>query len=179
MYNLERSCKTQVALLSSGARLTPVSDDLAEHTARQYESMTKDRGNPDMPDPEWEAYLRLALKHHPGPRTIRRAGCFPIHQQGDYDMTTLRILTTAAAIAAASSLAAQENPKSGGTLNVVIQPEPPGLMLGLLQNARHRWSRAISTKACCATTRISTRCRRWRRNGAVRRRADLYLHPAR
>jgi peptide/nickel transport system substrate-binding protein len=50
-------------------------------------------------------------------------------------MKTLRILATGAALAAASALAAQDAPKSGGTLNVVIQPEPPGLMLGLLQNA--------------------------------------------
>ena len=49
-------------------------------------------------------------------------------------MKTFRYLTTAAAIAIASSLAAQEEPKSGGTLNAVIQPEPPGLMLGLVQN---------------------------------------------
>jgi hypothetical protein len=27
--------------------------------------MTKERGNPDKKDPEWEAYLRLALKHYP------------------------------------------------------------------------------------------------------------------
>lgn len=49
-------------------------------------------------------------------------------------MKTLQYLTTAAAIAIASSLAAQDTPKSGGTLNAVIQPEPPGLMLGLIQN---------------------------------------------
>ena len=65
MYNLERTCKAQLALMSSGATLNPVSDDLAEFTARQYETMTADRGNPDVPDPEWEAYLRLALKHYP------------------------------------------------------------------------------------------------------------------
>lgn len=65
MYNLERTCKAQLALLSSGAELNPVPHELAEFTAKQYESMTKDRGNPDIPDPEWEAYLRLALKHYP------------------------------------------------------------------------------------------------------------------
>lgn len=65
MYNLERTCKAQLALLSSGAELNRVSDDLAEFTAQQYESMTKERGNPDKKDPEWEAYLRLALKHYP------------------------------------------------------------------------------------------------------------------
>lgn len=49
-------------------------------------------------------------------------------------MKTLQYLTTAAAITIASSLAAQDTPVSGGTLNAVIQPEPPGLMLGLVQN---------------------------------------------
>lgn len=49
-------------------------------------------------------------------------------------MKTLQYLTTAAAIAIGSSLAAQDTPVSGGTLNAVIQPEPPGLMLGLVQN---------------------------------------------
>lgn len=48
-------------------------------------------------------------------------------------MKTLKFLTTAAALALATSLSAEE-PVSGGTLNAVIQPEPPGLMLGLVQN---------------------------------------------
>ena len=65
MFNLERTCKAQVALMSSGAALNRVSDDLAEFTAQQYDAATKDRGNPAVPDPEWEAYLRLALKHYP------------------------------------------------------------------------------------------------------------------
>lgn len=65
MFNLERTCKAQVALMSSGAELNRVSDDLAEHTAKQYDHATRDRGNPQVPDPEWEAYLRLALKHYP------------------------------------------------------------------------------------------------------------------
>lgn len=65
MYNLERTCKAQLALMSSGAALNTVPEDLAEFTARQYETMTEERGNPDVPDPEWEAYLRLALKHYP------------------------------------------------------------------------------------------------------------------
>ena len=39
----------------------------------------------------------------------------------------------AASLAVPSAAIAQE-PKKGGTANVVIQPEPPGLMLGLVQN---------------------------------------------
>jgi len=65
MYNLERTCKAQLALMSSGAALNTVPEELAEFTAQQYETMTEERGNPDVPDPEWEAYLRLALKHYP------------------------------------------------------------------------------------------------------------------
>ncbi|MGJ8605914.1 MAG: class II aldolase/adducin family protein [Marivita sp.] len=65
MYNLERTCKAQLALLSSGADLNPVTDTLAEFTASQYDMLTKDRGNPDIKDPEWEAYLRLALTYYP------------------------------------------------------------------------------------------------------------------
>ncbi len=41
--------------------------------------------------------------------------------------------TTAAMLALATPLMAQE-PQDGGTLNMVIQPEPPGLMIGLIQN---------------------------------------------
>ena len=47
----------------------------------------------------------------------------------------LRIATAAVALALAGPLAAQDSePQAGGTLNVVIQPEPPGLMLGIVQN---------------------------------------------
>ncbi|MFP7671836.1 ABC transporter substrate-binding protein [Marivita sp. S0852] len=48
-------------------------------------------------------------------------------------MKAFKIMTTVAAMTLASALAAEE-PVSGGTLNAVIQPEPPGLMLGLIQN---------------------------------------------
>ncbi|WP_340110247.1 ABC transporter substrate-binding protein [Pikeienuella sp. HZG-20] len=47
----------------------------------------------------------------------------------------LSLAAAALAIALASPLAAQDaKPQAGGTLNVVIQPEPPGLMVGILQN---------------------------------------------
>jgi ABC-type dipeptide transport system, periplasmic component len=44
-----------------------------------------------------------------------------------------RLLSTAAALALAAAAHAQE-PQSGGRVDVVIQPEPPSLMLGLVQN---------------------------------------------
>jgi peptide/nickel transport system substrate-binding protein len=47
----------------------------------------------------------------------------------------LRLTAAALTLALAGPLAAQDGaPTPGGTLNVVIQPEPPGLMLGLGQN---------------------------------------------
>jgi ribulose-5-phosphate 4-epimerase/fuculose-1-phosphate aldolase len=65
MYNLERTCRAQLAIMSSGGTPNTVSPDLAEHTAQQYEMLTRHRGNPDHLDPEWEAYVRLALKIYP------------------------------------------------------------------------------------------------------------------
>ncbi|WP_417476199.1 class II aldolase/adducin family protein [Leisingera sp.] len=65
MYNLERSCRAQLAILSAGGQQVRISEELAEFTARQYEELTKNRGNPDARDFEWEAYKRLALKHFP------------------------------------------------------------------------------------------------------------------
>ncbi|MGR3371386.1 MAG: class II aldolase/adducin family protein [Pseudooceanicola nanhaiensis] len=56
--NLERSCKAQIAALGMG--LTPVvlSDEVAEHTARQYQSAYDGVENGNKPDPEWAAMLR-------------------------------------------------------------------------------------------------------------------------
>ena len=48
---------------------------------------------------------------------------------------TTKLTAAVLALALAGPLAAQDGePKSGGTLNVVIQPEPPSLMIGLVQN---------------------------------------------
>lgn len=66
MYNLERTCRAQMAILSaSGATPRPVPEALAEHTARQYEKWTAFRADPTAADPEWDAYVRLALKKYP------------------------------------------------------------------------------------------------------------------
>ena len=46
-------------------------------------------------------------------------------------MKALILLITATVIAISSTVFADE-PVQGGTLNSVIQPEPPGLMLGLV-----------------------------------------------
>ncbi len=63
--NLERSCKAQVAALSMGLTPTPLSDNVAAHTAGQYASgydKVISSGN----DPEWMAMLRLLDKKMPG-----------------------------------------------------------------------------------------------------------------
>ena len=65
MYNLERTCKAQLALMSSGATARTVSRELAEFTANQYDQLTKNRGKSCVADPEWDAYMRLALKKYP------------------------------------------------------------------------------------------------------------------
>ena len=44
-------------------------------------------------------------------------------------------LVLAGPLAGPASAQEEGDPQQGGTLNVVIQPEPPGLMIGLLQNA--------------------------------------------
>ncbi len=64
MYNMERACRAQVAILSSGAEIEPVAGQIAEHTARQIEK-GRARRRDSGADPEWAAYLRLALKHYP------------------------------------------------------------------------------------------------------------------
>lgn len=51
-------------------------------------------------------------------------------------LRSIRLATVAFALALAGPLVAEDaEPQSGGTLNVVIQPEPPGLMIGMLSNA--------------------------------------------
>ncbi|MBY6003583.1 class II aldolase/adducin family protein [Salipiger bermudensis] len=63
--NLERSCKAQVAALGMG--LTPVvlPDDVAEHTASQYQKMYDKMESTPGTDPEWAAFLRMLEKAAP------------------------------------------------------------------------------------------------------------------
>ncbi len=56
--NLERSCKAQVAALGMGLTPAVLTDDVAEHTARQYESAYDDMEHGRRPDAEWQAFLR-------------------------------------------------------------------------------------------------------------------------
>ncbi|MDX1714095.1 MAG: ABC transporter substrate-binding protein, partial [Halomonas venusta] len=53
-------------------------------------------------------------------------------------MRTPLALAISAAALAFSSAALADDPKQGGTVNTIIQPEPPGLVLGMVQNAPTR-----------------------------------------
>lgn len=56
--NLERSCRAQVAALGMGLTPDPLPDDIAAHTAAQYQSAYDKTAEPGVSDPEWDAHLR-------------------------------------------------------------------------------------------------------------------------
>ncbi|MCV0378514.1 class II aldolase/adducin family protein [Nitratireductor sp.] len=64
MFNMERACRAQLAIMSSGGKPVRVNEELAEKTARQYEGWDKHHAG-NKPDPQWEAFQRLAIKHYP------------------------------------------------------------------------------------------------------------------
>jgi ribulose-5-phosphate 4-epimerase/fuculose-1-phosphate aldolase len=64
MFNMERACRAQLAIMSSGGAQRRINGQLAEKTARQYESWGADQ-SPEAKNPEWEAFERLAIAHYP------------------------------------------------------------------------------------------------------------------
>lgn len=52
--------------------------------------------------------------------------------------TPLATAIAALAFTTATAIANADEPRSGGTINTIIQPEPPGLVLGMIQNAPTR-----------------------------------------
>lgn len=64
--NLERSCQAQIAALGMGLTPRPLSDEIAAHTARQYQSGYDSYEINGRPDPEWAAELRRLKAHAPG-----------------------------------------------------------------------------------------------------------------
>lgn len=60
MFNLERACRVQLAIQSSGQAVNPVPEEVCERTARQYESgdTTCDSGFTDPYAREWQALLQ-------------------------------------------------------------------------------------------------------------------------
>ena len=53
---------------------------------------------------------------------------------GSFVLALVAALAAATALAIPAATPLAEEPKSGGRIDVVIQPEPPGLMLGIIQN---------------------------------------------
>ncbi len=66
MHNLERSCKVQVAVLSSGEKPIPVTEAVAEKTASIYESAYEKMAGGELEMREWSAFLRLLDREMPG-----------------------------------------------------------------------------------------------------------------
>jgi ribulose-5-phosphate 4-epimerase/fuculose-1-phosphate aldolase len=60
MHNLERACKAQIAIMSSGGRMRFAPHEIAELTASQYESWNDRHQASGLHNPEWDAFLRLA-----------------------------------------------------------------------------------------------------------------------
>lgn len=60
MHNLERACKVQIALQSTGQPIHPVPPEVCERTARQYESGDSKRqaGQEDPNAREWRGFLK-------------------------------------------------------------------------------------------------------------------------
>ncbi|MEO9338738.1 class II aldolase/adducin family protein [Mesorhizobium sp. SB112] len=56
MFYLERACEIQVASLSMGRKLQPISIDIAKRVTDQYDQMAFDDGDLAL---EWDAHLRL------------------------------------------------------------------------------------------------------------------------
>lgn len=68
MHNLDRACKVQLAIQASGQAVYPVSPEVAELTARQYEGGQSNRlpGNPNRFAREWRAMLQRLQPPAPG-----------------------------------------------------------------------------------------------------------------
>lgn len=62
MYNLDRACRAQIAIQSSGSQIASVPDKICKLTADQYEMWETDLYSRDV---EWEAYLRLVGEEYP------------------------------------------------------------------------------------------------------------------
>jgi ribulose-5-phosphate 4-epimerase/fuculose-1-phosphate aldolase len=71
MLNLERACRVQVAIQSSGQPVYPVSPEVCEKTARQYESGDTVR-MPGQPDPNAREWRALLQRIEPVPATSFR-----------------------------------------------------------------------------------------------------------
>jgi len=71
MLNLERSCQVQMAIQASGQSVNPVSTEVCEKTARQYESGESTR-KPGQHDPNAREWRALLQRIEPAPATSFR-----------------------------------------------------------------------------------------------------------
>ncbi len=65
MHNLERSCRAQLAIQSSGAAIMPLSTAVASKTAGQYASFYDSMEIAGKPDGEWAAFKRMLERSDP------------------------------------------------------------------------------------------------------------------
>jgi ribulose-5-phosphate 4-epimerase/fuculose-1-phosphate aldolase len=65
MHNLERSCRAQLALQSSGAEIVRPSLATAQHTASQYDRGYARIEVEGQPDSEWAAFKRMLARSDP------------------------------------------------------------------------------------------------------------------
>lgn len=65
MFNLERSCKAQLAAQSAGAELNTISEKVALHTAEQYTKGYNKIEVEGKPDTEWAAFKRMLKQSDP------------------------------------------------------------------------------------------------------------------
>jgi ribulose-5-phosphate 4-epimerase/fuculose-1-phosphate aldolase len=63
MYAMEKSCKTQLAIMQAGGKVIPLSDTLLEHTARQFERAA--RSSSDRPL-GWDSLRKMLDRVNPG-----------------------------------------------------------------------------------------------------------------
>jgi ribulose-5-phosphate 4-epimerase/fuculose-1-phosphate aldolase len=65
MHNLERSCRAQLAVQSSGAEVIELSAGVARKTAGQYASFYDAIETNGVPDSEWAAFKRMLERTDP------------------------------------------------------------------------------------------------------------------
>ncbi|WP_398483338.1 class II aldolase/adducin family protein [Tardiphaga sp.] len=65
MFNMERSCRAQLAILSTGAEVIRPSHAIASHTAGQYDRGYTKVHAEGKPDSEWDAFKRMLDRTDP------------------------------------------------------------------------------------------------------------------
>lgn len=66
MFNLERSCRAQLAATATGDAVQEIPVAVCEKTAQQYWTFSDAMASGERPDREWDAYLRLLDREQPG-----------------------------------------------------------------------------------------------------------------